>query len=127
MKNGPYILIIAPSDYPGKKYRNRYAYEHHVVYWKTYGRVPKNGEMIHHKNHNRHDNKISNLVLMTPSEHRLTHSDGRVMLDLICGFCKKLFIREKRTVQFKRSYCSKKCQHNSLVGRTRRLAKRPSC
>lgn len=35
VKNGPYELVIAPEEYPGKKYRGRYAYEHRVNYWRA--------------------------------------------------------------------------------------------
>ena len=31
MKSGNYILIKAPDNYPGKKYRGKYCYEHHYV------------------------------------------------------------------------------------------------
>lgn len=40
MRCGPYILIIPPPEYPGKKYRGRYAYEHHVVWWENTGGDP---------------------------------------------------------------------------------------
>ena len=42
MKNGDYILVKAPTNYPGKKYRNKYCYEHHLVYWQHYGIIPNN-------------------------------------------------------------------------------------
>lgn len=31
MKNGDYILVIAPDWYRGKRYRGKYCYEHHLV------------------------------------------------------------------------------------------------
>lgn len=80
MRNGEYILILAPKKYPGRHYRNRYAYEHHVVFWMHYGTVPGQGEIIHHKNGNKHDNKIENLVLMTSSEHSRHHANDRLSL-----------------------------------------------
>ena len=33
MKNGKYILVKAPANYLGKKYRNKYVYEHILNYW----------------------------------------------------------------------------------------------
>jgi len=42
MKNGPYEMVIAPEEYPGRRYRNRYVYEHQLVWWKNTGKlVPK--------------------------------------------------------------------------------------
>ena len=33
MINGDYILVVAPDDYPGVRYREKYCYEHYLVYW----------------------------------------------------------------------------------------------
>ena len=73
MKNGPYELIIAPENYPGKRYRNKYAYEHIVRFWEHNGIVPPKGYEIHHKNMNHRDNRIENLELISMHEHRVFH------------------------------------------------------
>lgn len=73
MKNGDYLLIIAPSEYPGKKYRGRYCYEHHYVYWKHTGLIPNKNQMIHHKNEDRYDNKFKNLELIYKKDHAQKH------------------------------------------------------
>ena len=77
MKNGSYTLIIAPKNYPGKKYRDRYCYEHHYVYWKKYKRTVKNGEVIHHKNENTRDNDINNLELISYKEQQKTKGEKK--------------------------------------------------
>jgi len=74
MKNGPYIMIVPPVDYTGKRYRDRYAYEHIVEFWKREGRLPKDGYVIHHKNGNKHDNSWDNLEEITPNDHNKLHA-----------------------------------------------------
>ena len=78
MKNGPYILIIAPENYPGKKYRARYAYEHHVVFWENTGQLCKEGHVIHHKNEDKHDNRWGNLEEISKADHASTHHKGNI-------------------------------------------------
>jgi hypothetical protein len=70
MKNGKYILVVAPNDYIGKRYRDRYAYEHIVEFWKKEGRLPLPDHVIHHKNHITTDNSWDNLEEI----HKATHS-----------------------------------------------------
>ena len=45
MINGDYILVVAPPDYPGVKYRGRYCYEHRLVWWKEHNFLPKDDEI----------------------------------------------------------------------------------
>ncbi len=55
-------------------------------------------EFIHHKNHNKKDNRISNLEILTNSEHSKLHSKytKRNIVKLKCPNCGILFEREKR-------------------------------
>lgn len=91
MRNGPYTLIVAPKDYPGKRYRDRYSYEHLVVFWRNYKIIPGNGLEIHHKNGDHRDNRISNLQLVTSAEHRQIHGNQarKEKIKFLCGFCLK--------------------------------------
>lgn len=116
MKNGDYILVIAPDDYPGKRYRGRYCYEHYLVYWRTHGVLPKPNETIHHKNENKHDNSPDNLELRTRGNHTAMHGRERgiTMVELRCPTCGKLFTRQKRQTHFatsrsNRTFCCRKC------------------
>lgn len=72
MKNGPYELVIAPNNYDLKKYRGRYCYEHHLVWFENKSTIPK-GYVIHHKNGNHRDNNIENLELLTIKDHKQWH------------------------------------------------------
>lgn len=101
MKNGPYELVVPPLDYPGKKYRGRYAYEHHVAYWKKHGVLLKPGEVLHHKNTKKRDNNPDNLELKTSAQHTKEHSKGKTMIPLTCDFCGSSFQREARHVNSK--------------------------
>ena len=74
MKNGNYVLVKAPEDYPGRRYRGRYCYAHHLSWWAEHKELPDlNLYHIHHKDHNGHNNDITNLVLVSAAEHRAIH------------------------------------------------------
>lgn len=98
MKNGPYELVVAPDDYPGKRYRGRYCYEHYLVWWQTHGSLPGPGECIHHKNDNKRDNRPDNLRLKTKPKHVGDHTRerGRTMVRFRCPACGNEFVRQKR-------------------------------
>lgn len=72
MKNGEYELVVAPKGYPGKRYRGRYAYEHHVEAWRKTGKNPT-GKVVHHKNGSKRDNSHRNIEMTTEKEHKTHH------------------------------------------------------
>lgn len=115
MINGEYIMVIVPKDYPGKKYRGKYCYEHYLVYWKTYGIVPNEDEIIHHKNEDKHFNVPENLELMKRKDHSSLHKENlqNSLVLLKCPGCQRMFFREKRQTFLQKggthSCCSKKC------------------
>lgn len=110
MKNGPYELIIPPDGYPGKLYRGRYAYEHHVIFWQHTGYTIKKGEVIHHKDGNKRHNVYENLELKTNEEHKREHSTtGRTMVDLICPICYTEFTKERRQTHLVKKNCKFTC------------------
>ena len=70
-----YISIYFP-DHP-KSTKDGYIMEHILVMEKHIGRHLNDCECVHHKNKNRSDNRIENLVLMTKSDHVSLHSKER--------------------------------------------------
>ena len=119
MKNGPYEMIIAPDGYPGKKYRGRYAYEHHIVWWKKHGELPRKGFEIHHKNGGHRDNRLCNLKLLSGSEHKALHAEKKhhsALRKVKCGNCGRVFKRLQSAInerlkvrRFGKLFCSISC------------------
>ena len=117
MKNGKYELIVPPRDYPGKLYRERYAYEHHVVWWEKSGHIPPEGFEIHHIDGDHRNNSIHNLCLLTKEAHREVHGPMKPAkyVTLQCTHCDEWFPKEERNYRFKLKqgqvdfYCGRKC------------------
>jgi len=113
MKNGKYILVIAPKNYSGMKYRERYCYEHHLVWWENTGEIISDGEVIHHINDDKYDNRFENLQKMSVEEHNKLHATGKMMCELLCPVCKRKFTREKRKTFLVQpsevTFCSRRC------------------
>ena len=119
MKNGPYELVKAPNDYPGKRYRGKYVYEHHLVWWQNTGELVPEGYTIHHKNGKKRDNSICNLELLTRAQHAADHQRERRMEPdpiLNCSWCLKEFTYPARNYRYKKKhkdqkhfFCSRSC------------------
>ena len=115
MKCGKYILVKAPENYPGRKYREKYCYEHHLIWWKKYGRLPEKGKCLHHKDENTHNNIISNLEEINWKEHCGLHTRnrGRELVKLKCPECGNIFIKGKNHTHLqninKATFCCRIC------------------
>lgn len=119
MRNGPYELVIPPADYPGKRYRGRYCYEHHLIWWQHTGTLPGPGELIHHKNEQKRDNRFDNFELKTIGEHTADHNRDRRQprLQIPCDRCGTVFeiriyeerIRRENSKSGK-LFCGRSCQ-----------------
>src|SRR4051812_41040161 len=107
MKNGPYELLIPPVDYPGKRYRGRYAYEHRVNWWKSTGKNPDDfpDQLVHHGDQDKRNNVPENLDMMERSKHTAHHAPERKSHDKICLNCKKPF----STFKYDQKFCCRIC------------------
>jgi hypothetical protein len=80
-----YVRISVGKNHPLAD-PNGYAYLHLLIWISAGNQKPKDGEIIHHFNMDKTDNRIENLRLMTNLEHLKLHSklvkmpelDGRI-------------------------------------------------
>lgn len=109
---------------------NGYVLHHRIVMENHLGRLLADSEVVHHKNNNKKDNDISNLEVMSKSDHSRMHNleRGITFVDLICPNCGSGFRREKRRTHLvkggKRTFCSRSC--NGKFSRKEQL-KNKSC
>lgn len=71
---GGYVCIYSPS-HPFSD-QKRYVKEHRLIMEKHLGRILDRSEIVHHVNHDRQDNRIENLQVMSNSEHIRLHKKG---------------------------------------------------
>jgi hypothetical protein len=81
-KRGPISPVNKPSGYTVMKFsgvrEDTKPHEikiHQIVYAWHYGEVPY-GKVVHHKDRNKANNSIKNLVAMTPEEHQKEHMNS---------------------------------------------------
>jgi hypothetical protein len=74
LKPNGYVYIQSPNHPFHDK--GGYVREHHLVVERQLGRYLSKGEVVHHINGIRHDNRISNLMVMTTSEHGRLENSG---------------------------------------------------
>lgn len=112
ISKGDYDYALVP-EHPNCT-KNGYVLAHRIIMENHLSRLLNSNEVVHHKNGNKKDNNISNLELMTHSEHSKMHaSNGRTMLKLKCPECNKIFSKPKNQSHLVKggifSSCSSKC------------------
>jgi phage FluMu protein Com len=114
VSKGEYNYAIVPGH--PKATANNYVLEHRIVVENHIGRLLDSNEVVHHINGNKKDNRISNLEILSSSDHARMHAleKGSLWLELKCPQCKKIFQKEKRNTHLIKkgmySTCSHKCR-----------------
>lgn len=80
---------------------------HRAVWTYFNGEIPQGNYNIHHIDINPANNNISNLALLTCSEHRKLHN-GTPLVERVCPSCKKIFSVKQTS---KQKCCSIQCSN----------------
>jgi hypothetical protein len=116
-----YVLVWAP-DHPRATATNKRVLEHVLIAEKMLGRYLRDGEQVHHRDHDKTNNDPSNLVVLTASEHAALHAkEAQVQstrVEIQCQECGKAFKAKRYQVaaedpQSRRKYCSLGCRHKA--------------
>jgi hypothetical protein len=75
--NRGYVLAYAPKH--PHAHKDGYVMLHTILLEREIGRYLAEDEVVHHKNHNRSDNRIENLELMKKRDHCSMHMKERYM------------------------------------------------
>lgn len=114
VSKGDYYYAVVKEHPNATKYG--YVLAHRIIMENHLGRILNCNEIVHHVNHDKKDNRIENLEVMTDKEHATLHSteQSRRMAELKCPWCSSKFIRAyNQTFKQKRSEytcCSRSCR-----------------
>lgn len=72
-----YVYLYMPEHPNAIGTKKLYFPEHRYVMEQSLGRLLTDQEVVHHINEITTDNRIENLMLMTPSEHNRLHAKER--------------------------------------------------
>ncbi len=114
-----YYMIQTPKGYKGKTYiGNRYVLEHRYLMEQKLDRLLLHGEIVHHKNGNRLDNRLNNLELLLKEQHDQHHSSLRKKKNnATCNNCSKSFGVAPYKLKRRELFCSRDCYRKACNGR----------
>lgn len=82
---------------------------HRKIWEDFHGKKVPKGYVVHHKDHNKLNNKIENLELMSRSEHQRHHVMAHERVEKKCNSCRQEY-KTKVIYQSHSLFCSKKCK-----------------
>lgn len=93
-----YIMVYQPGHPNSEK--NGYVLEHRYVMSEHLGRPLEDWEIVHHKDHNKTNNHISNLEIMSLSNHTKIHNEEKEIIRCrSTGRIKRIRMRRKEARQ----------------------------
>ena len=114
VKKGDYLYAVV-KEHP-RASKHGYVLFHRIIMENHLGRLLEGYEVVHHKDGNKKNNKLSNLELTTISAHCRKHglNQGHMIAVLKCPSCKKIFERRKNQTHLNKggvfTACSNKCR-----------------
>lgn len=100
-------------QYKQRQIKGRRIDEHRYIMEQHLGRKLKRNEYVHHINCNKKDNRIENLVVMTPLEHNRLHND-KLPKTKICKVCGKEFQPPVKH-RGRNTICSQECWYKHTL------------
>lgn len=106
--------------------QKRYRFMHNIVWEQHYGEIP-DGMYVHHKDHNKLNNDISNLELVDALQHKRLHSGCIVRDGVMLKPCRKCGEYKPLDQYYKRKsgispWCKSCCVKNAVDNKKRRKA-----
>jgi hypothetical protein len=102
------VAVFRP-DYP-RAWASGYALRSHIVWWLRTGEALPPGEVLHHANAVKTDDRFENLVRKTHSRHSSEHAK-REAVELTCRGCGGKYTRTPGYARHHQGFCSQDCYH----------------